>query len=649
MQCKIDIKCDLQEVHAAVLGGLFNLVMRASKSLSNTYVLWVVFFLLAMPYEVVHGVSDAKGVHAKVYLDASALRRGSRINLMVLVKLPPGMHVNSNDPKDEWLIPTTLVLEAPEWLKVEGIHYPPSKMLRTSFGELSVYEGKFAIVATLVSSLRAPLGKHKIIASLHYQACDERRCYPPRDLRIPFTIVVVEPHADVSPTNMELFERYTSWLVQKAQEPTLQGQRWVAFSASERISLLIRRFGWALTLLIIFGFGVALNLTPCVFPLVPITIGYFATRSHGSMARLTMEALLYVFGIALTYSIMGVAAGLTGGLFGALLQHPITLMIVSGIIALLALGMFGVYEIELPAKLLGVLHRFGQTIGPFGLGMVAGLIAAPCIGPFTAALIAFVAVSGSATVGFFCFLALSLGLGMPYIFLAIFSGSLHRLPKSGIWMEWVRKALGFALLALAIYLVMPLLPGIVAPFVLPGLLLIASIHLGWLIPSQNLSEHFDRFRKIVGIAMFACALTLLMHGSYIVGYERGHNAALSSSAVARKGSVWKSYSEEALRKALSSGKPVLIKFTANWCPECKILEHQTLSDKEVLNELERLTCLSVDLTFKNDVGEKLVRHYKVVGLPTLIFVGSDGNELAQLRVEGFIGKGELLKRLSQLR
>lgn len=600
--------------------------------------------------DVVFGAQLSK-VSARAYVDASAVRRGGKVNMMVVINLPHGLHVNSHEPKDEWLIPTTLSLKLPNWLKVERVHYPPAKVLRTSFGELLVYDGKFAIVATLCASPDAPIGKHRVIAHLRYQACDEHRCYPPSSLQLPIAITVVGKGEKVTPKNAELFQQYASWL-KSSPEP----KRWriikegsVGVGPSERILSLIRRFGWATTLLIIFAFGVALNLTPCVFPLVPITVGYFASRSHGNMRRLVVEALLYVLGIAITYSLIGVVSGLTGELFGFMLQHPIALIIVAGIIVALAFGMFGAYEIELPSRLLGRLHSFAQAVGSLGLGMVAGLIAAPCIGPFTVALIAFVAASGSALVGFVCFFALSLGLGLPYMFLAIFSSSLHRLPKSGIWMDWVRKALGFALLALAVYLVMPLMPRIAAPFAFPSLLFVAGIHLGWLTPSQGGQPRFVIFKRAVGGLMVAASIGLLMQASYSIGYERGYGAGLMASTGAAADFVWKDYSPRRFSEALKAGKPIAIKFTAEWCHECKELERQILSSKSILNELGKLACFRVDLTIRNSAAEELRKRYKVVGLPTIVFIGSDGKELRHLRVEGLVGKEELLDRLRQLR
>lgn len=590
--------------------------------------------------------SASKRPSVETYFDVSAIRQGGSGRLMVLVKLPKGLHVNSNKPRDKWLIPTTLTIVLPKWLSIKSMHYPKAKTLHTSYGELLVYEGEFAIIVVLRASANAPVGRHSVAATLRYQACDERRCYPPDRLNFTITINIAGKGTSVFRINNDLFKKHASQSEEFQRIPS-ETHALGGISAPERISSLVRRFGWGITLVIIFALGLTLNLTPCVFPLVPITIGYFANRSHGNLLRLFKEALLYALGIILTYSAMGTIAGLGGGLLGSFLQHPITLVFVSSVIAFLGFSMLGLYEFKMPSSLLGRLYNFANASGPFGLGMVAGLIAAPCIGPFTAALLTFVAATGKALIGFVCFFALSLGLSVPYIFLAVFSGALHRLPKSGMWMEWVRKLLGFCLLFLSAYLLLPLMPHIIAPFVLPSLLLIASVYLGWFTMHGDEVKAFSLMRRATGIVLSVVALCALIHAGYSLGYERGYSAALrheDSSA-----STWMEFSPSGLREALTDRKPVIVEFTARWCPECRKLERKVLLDSDVMNELRRFVCFRVDMTFWSASSNELAKKYGVVGLPTIIFITSSGEEARHLRVEGFVDKEELLKRLRQLR
>ncbi|MFA4015934.1 MAG: hypothetical protein RUDDFDWM_001035 [Candidatus Fervidibacterota bacterium] len=618
---------------------------RERSSLRISFALRVVVILFFMLTHSFVWCANKRPV-IETYLDVSAIRQGSSGRLMVLVKLPKGLHVNSNKPKEKWLIPTTLTIASPKWLSVKGVHYPKAKSLHTSLGELFVYEGEFAIFVVLHASTDAPIGRHNITATLRYQACDERRCYPPDNFKFTITINIAGREASVFQINNDLFRKYANQ-VEEFQHLPSKMQRLSGVSALDHVSSLVQRFGWGVTLVIIFAFGLALNLTPCVFPLVPITVGYFASRSHGNLLRLLSEALLYALGIIITYSAMGTIAGLSGSLLGSLLQHPVTLVFVSSVIAFLGFGMLGLYEFKVPSSFLGRLHNFACASGSFGLGMIAGLIAAPCVGPFTAALLTFVAATGKAFIGFICFFVLSLGLSMPYIFLAVFSGALHRLPKSGMWMEWVRRILGFCLFFLAAYLLLPLMPQIVAPFVLPSLFLIASIYLGWSIAHGDEKKVFSLLRRATGIALFIVALGTFIHAGYSLGYEHGYSAALKHGG--STASVWEEFSPSRLKEALMHGKPILVEFTAKWCPQCKKLERKVLLDSDVINELRRFVCFRVDMTFWSASSNELARKYGVVGLPTILFITSSGEEARHLRIEGFVDKEELLERLRQLR
>ncbi|HID06492.1 MAG TPA: DUF255 domain-containing protein, partial [Armatimonadetes bacterium] len=329
----------------------------------------------------------------------------------------------------------------------------------------------------------------------------------------------------------------------------------------------------------------------------------------------------------------GVIAALTGGLFGAALQHPVVLTLVATIIAILAMGMFGIYTLELPSSVLGKLHQVAGVAGPFGLGAIAGLVAAPCVGPFVVALLTFVAASGNALIGFLCFFALSLGLGIPYLFLAIFSGSLQRLPKAGTWMEWVRKVFGFLLLGLAAYFISPLLPSRIALFIIPALAIVAGIYLGWFEKSGAESIRFQRFKSLVGLAVIALSMVSIIQRSYSLSSER----------------IWLPFSEQRLQQAIADGKPVVIDFTAKWCAMCKKLEKRTFANPRVRAELRRFVCLKVDMTYGSLTNQNVAERYDVRGLPTVVLVDSKGREHRELRITGFISPQEFIQRLKQLR
>ena len=214
------------------------------------------------------------------------------------------------------------------------------------------------------------------------------------------------------------------------------------------------------TLFGVFVGGMALNLTPCVYPLIPITVSYFSGLSGGSRSRLVAHGLAYLGGLSVTNTVLGVAAALTGGLMGAMLQNPVVLLAVAGILLIFATSLFGLWELRLPQSLTQAATKsYAGFFGTLFMGLTLGLVAAPCIGPFVLGLLTWVASQGSAWLGFAVFFTLSLGLGLPLFFLALFSGSLEKLPRSGEWMIWVRKLMGWVLVGLAVHFLRPLLPG----------------------------------------------------------------------------------------------------------------------------------------------------------------------------------------------
>ena len=213
------------------------------------------------------------------------------------------------------------------------------------------------------------------------------------------------------------------------------------------------------TLFGVFIGGMALNLTPCVYPLIPITVSYFSGLSGGSRSRLVAHGLAYLGGLSVTNTVLGVAAALTGGLMGAMLQNPVVLLAVAGILLIFATSLFGLWELRLPQSLTQAATKsYAGFFGTLFMGLTLGLVAAPCIGPFVLGLLTWVASQGSAWLGFAVFFTLSLGLGLPLFFLALFSGSLEKLPRSGEWMNWVRKLMGWVLVGLAVHFLRPLLP-----------------------------------------------------------------------------------------------------------------------------------------------------------------------------------------------
>ena len=397
-------------------------------------------------------------------------------------------------------------------------------------------------------------------------------------------------------------------------------------------------YGWAMlwTLLGIFAGGMALNLTPCVYPLIPITISYFggqATRKGEGRGSIVAHGVCYMLGLAFTNSVLGVVAALTGSLMGAMLQNPIVLVVVSAILVIFSLSLFGVWELRLPRSLTQAAGRsYTGYFGTLFMGLTLGVVAAPCIGPFVLGLLTWVASMGSPWLGFIVFFTLSLGLGMPLFILAMFSGQIQKLPQTGGWMIWVRKLMGWVLFGMAAYFIRPVLPDIWATFSLAAVSLAAGLHLGWIDKSQSSSRTFPWIRAGVGVACLVLSTFLV-----------------TSSLMRGPGVAWRPYSEEILQEAQNLKKPVVIDFYATWCSPCRELEEVTFHDAALVKEAESdYVMVKVDLTKAgNRLNERLLREYDVKGVPTIVFLDRNGKERRNLRLVDYLPADQFLERMAE--
>jgi len=392
-------------------------------------------------------------------------------------------------------------------------------------------------------------------------------------------------------------------------------------------------YGWSMiwTLLGIFAGGMALNLTPCVYPLIPITVSYFSGRS--GKGQLIGHGLCYIGGLSITNSALGVTAALTGGLMGAMLQSPLVLTGIAAILIFFATSLFGFWELRLPSGLMQAASKsYAGYLGTLFMGLTLGVVAAPCIGPFVLGLLTWVASMGSPWLGFIIFFTLSLGLGLPLFFLAIFSGQIDKLPRSGEWMIWVRKFMGWVLVGMAAYFIRPILPKTVGILFLATVALAAGLHLGWIDRTKASFRAFEWIRTSVVIV--SVVITTILIGTWVMQGP---------------GVTWQPYSDELFSEAKKLKKPVIIDFYADWCSPCRELEEITFHDAEVVKQAEQdFIMVKVDLTRKeNPVHEQLLKEYEVKGVPTVVFLDRQGNEQSNLRLVDFLPADQFLIRMAK--
>jgi thioredoxin:protein disulfide reductase len=398
--------------------------------------------------------------------------------------------------------------------------------------------------------------------------------------------------------------------------------------------------GWSMiwTLLGIFAGGMALNLTPCVYPLIPITVSYFggqAAKGGEGRGTLVMHGLCYMLGLALTNSLLGVVASLTGGLMGGILQNPFVLVAVAVVLVVFATSLFGLWEMRLPSGLTQAAAKsYTGYFGSLFMGLTLGVVAAPCIGPFVLGLLTWVASMGSPWLGFVIFFTLSLGLGLPLFLLAMFSGQLKKLPRSGGWMIWVRKLMGWVLVGMAAHFIRPLLPGHGGTILLAVVALAAGLHLGWIDKNQ---ANFRAFPWLKGGTGIAC----LVLAAYFV----------TSLALQGAGVSWRPYTDETLKEAQNLKKPVIIDFYATWCTPCRELDDVTFHDVSVVKQAESdFIMVKVDVTKAgNPLHERLLQEYGIKGVPTIVFLDASGKERQDLRLVDYLPPDQFLGRMTEIK
>jgi thiol:disulfide interchange protein DsbD len=410
-------------------------------------------------------------------------------------------------------------------------------------------------------------------------------------------------------------------------------------SSDLRLGALLAQ-GSALAFVMAFAGGVATSLTPCVYPLIPITVSIFGARN----ARTRREAIalsgLYVLGIASMYSALGVAAALTGKAFGSVMQDPWVIGFVALVLAALAASMLGAFELQLPPSWQGRLSRVGGAglAGAFAMGLVSGIIAAPCTGPVLGAALTFVAAKGSVPFGVAIMFTYALGMGVLFFAIGAFSISL---PKSGPWMDTVKSVFGVALLAAAGILLAGALPGVKPLFsgahaavVLSAAAAGAGVLLGALQGSFS-GPALKRAAKAAGIALL------------VGGIVYGSGASGAREREREPGLAWLHDEASALALAKREGRPVIVDFWADWCAACKELDRIAWADPRVQAEASRFVPLKLDGTDGSDAFQKLTEKYGIVGMPTVIFIDPRGREVPD-RVTGAIPGGEMVEALRRV-
>ncbi len=419
-------------------------------------------------------------------------------------------------------------------------------------------------------------------------------------------------------------------------------------SEQDRLAGLISDSNLLFVLATFYGLGLLLAFTPCVLPMIPILSGIIAGQGPDiTTRRAFFLSLAYVMGMAVTYTVAGAAFAAAGQQAQAIFQKPWIIILFAGLFVALALAMFDVYALQLPASLQTRLtamsnrQKAGTYAGTVVMGALSALVVTACVAPPLVAALAVIGQSGSIMRGGSALFAMSMGMGTPLLIVGTTAGTL--LPKAGPWMDGVKAAFGIMLLGVAVWMLERIVPGSVALAMWAALVFLAGITMGALNPLSETTAGWRRFGKGLGLLLMAYAIMMLigaasgsrdpfqplkLTGSGFAGVEAAH---LQFERIKTIGDL-----ENSVKTANLAGKTVLLDFYANWCVSCKEMEKYTFTDNRVAAALADSALLQADVTANDDADQALLKHMGIYGPPTIAFFGLDGRERKAYRVVGFM-------------
>jgi thiol:disulfide interchange protein DsbD len=513
-----------------------------------------------------------------------------------------------------------------------------------SIGDVAVYYDKLELQVPLI---RTTQEAREIKLKVVYQGCaDQGICYPPE--RKSITLSLPAAGQAIQPVG-------TATLEGIADTPQQQ------LSEQDRIAAILANENAFVALLFFVGFGLLLALTPCVFPMIPILSGIIVGQGESiTPSRGFFLSLIYVLAMASTYALAGVVAGLLGHNIQADLQSPWLLATFALIFVLLALSMFGFYELQLPtrwqSRLTEISNRQqgGTLLGVAIMGFLSALIIGPCVAPPFAGGLIYIANTGDAVLGGSAFFALGIGMGLPLLVIGASAGKL--LPRAGAWMDSVKSVFGALFLAVAILLLERILPAAVSLALWGTLLIVSAIYMGALRELPVEASGWSRLWKGLGVVLMIYG-GLMLVGAAAGGKDtlqplRGVNL-LGAEAEASRHTIFQRIKsvadlERELATAKAAKRPVMIDFYADWCNSCKQLERYTFSDPAVIKALDGFVLLQADVTARDDTDKALQNRFGVTAPPAIVFFNSEGKEQRELRLVGFAAADYFVAHLQRV-
>lgn len=510
------------------------------------------------------------------------------------------------------------------------------------FGKLQVFHDEMEVVVPLV---RTTTEATTINLKVTYQGCAEAGvCYPPIKKSLPLSLPAID---NITATDSVITTAATT--TSSGTEEFVSEQDSLAASLAGGSTLA--------TIALFFGMGLLLTFTPCVFPMIPILSSIIVGQGETISTRRAFSlSLAYVLAMALTYTVVGVVAGLSGANLQVFFQDPIILSIFAVIFVALSFSMFGFYELQLPSSWQGKLSQIsnsqkgGTLTGTAIMGFLSALIVGPCVtAPLIGALI-YISQTGDAVLGGLALFALSMGMGTPLLIVGTSAGKL--MPKAGGWMDSVKAVFGVSLLAVAVWMLERIIPSSITMVMWAMLLIIPAIYLHAIDSLPAGSSGWLKLWKGLGVVMLVQGILILIAvasggndplqplkgigGGTIIGTAvSSQNNHISFQTIKSIADL-----EQAVARANAEGKTVMLDFYADWCVSCKEFEKYTFSDPAVIAALSNSVTLQADVTANDEIDQALLKKFKILGPPAILFFGLDGVERKNFRVVGYMSAEE---------